>query len=84
MGKDYNQLIYEKVIESCALKPDLELLPAGDSTEIGEKVNKDKMDWKKSYILKGINLSGGQKARVALARAVYQDRYDRLSPLSLF
>ena len=47
---------YNEVIEACALKPDLKTLPAGDSTEIGEK---------------GINLSGGQKHRVALARIVY-------------
>ncbi|CAJ0583003.1 unnamed protein product, partial [Mesorhabditis spiculigera] len=59
MGRAMNPLIYETVLEACALKSDLELLPAGDETEIGEK---------------GINLSGGQKARVALARAVYQDR----------
>ena len=49
---------YNKTVEACALKPDFDMLPAGDSTEIGEK---------------GINLSGGQKQRVSLARAVYQD-----------
>ncbi|KAF8957707.1 hypothetical protein BDZ97DRAFT_85816 [Flammula alnicola] len=44
------------VVESCALKPDLDMLEDGDATEIGAR---------------GVNLSGGQKARVALARAVY-------------
>lgn len=60
---------YEKVIEGCALKPDLEILSAGDETEIGEK---------------GINLSGGQKQRVALARAAYNnaDLYLLDDPLS--
>lgn len=43
----------------CQLERDMEILPAGDLTEIGEK---------------GINLSGGQKARVSLARAVYSDK----------
>lgn len=57
-GQPLDQKKYERVLEACALLPDLETLPAGDLTEIGEK---------------GINLSGGQKQRVALARAVYQD-----------
>ncbi|KAL2082928.1 hypothetical protein ACEWY4_020701 [Coilia grayii] len=60
---------YESVLECCALKPDLELLPGGDETEIGEK---------------GINLSGGQKQRVSLARATYSsaDTYLLDDPLS--
>nr|CAB3219630.1 multidrug resistance-associated protein 1-like [Phallusia mammillata] len=49
---------YKEVIRATALKSDLEILPAGDQTEIGEK---------------GINLSGGQKQRVSLARAVFSD-----------
>ena len=55
---DYNENYYKKVLESCALEPDLKILSAGDMTEIGEK---------------GINLSGGQKQRVSLARAVYSN-----------
>ncbi|RKP10579.1 multi drug resistance-associated protein MRP [Thamnocephalis sphaerospora] len=55
-GHDYDPDFYEKTIEACALRQDIEMLPGGDQTEIGEK---------------GINLSGGQKARVSLARAVY-------------
>ncbi|KAI1299647.1 ATP-binding cassette sub-family C member 3 [Halotydeus destructor] len=60
---------YDAVLESCALEPDLEMLAAGDQTEIGEK---------------GINLSGGQKQRVSLARAVYAncDIYLLDDPLS--
>ncbi|ESN92614.1 hypothetical protein HELRODRAFT_95925 [Helobdella robusta] len=54
----YDQARYDDVIEGCALKPDLSVLPAGDLTEIGER---------------GINLSGGQKQRISLARAVYHD-----------
>ncbi|GMF28354.1 unnamed protein product [Phytophthora fragariaefolia] len=49
---------YEQVLDVCGLLPDLKQFPAGDATEIGQK---------------GINLSGGQKARVSLARACYSD-----------
>ena len=37
-GKKFDRVKYDKVIEACALKPDLDILPAGDQTEIGEKV----------------------------------------------
>uniref|UniRef100_A0A8C3AE20 ATP-binding cassette, sub-family C (CFTR/MRP), member 3 n=1 Tax=Cyclopterus lumpus TaxID=8103 RepID=A0A8C3AE20_CYCLU len=57
-GKPYNEPKYCCVLEACALTPDLEVLPGGDMTEIGEK---------------GINLSGGQRQRVSLARALYSD-----------
>ena len=57
-GGPFNAERYEKCIDAAALRPDLESLPAGDMQEIGER---------------GINLSGGQRARVALARAAYAD-----------
>ncbi|GAA5897295.1 hypothetical protein JCM8208_003781 [Rhodotorula glutinis] len=55
-GSPFEQERYDQVIEACALQADLEMFDGGDETEIGER---------------GISLSGGQKARVALARAVY-------------
>lgn len=57
-GLPYDEQKYQECIQICELTRDLEILPAGDNTEIGEK---------------GINLSGGQKARISLARAVYSD-----------
>ncbi|NWI49203.1 MRP1 protein, partial [Calyptomena viridis] len=56
-GKEMDETWFNRVIDACALHPDLESFPAGQKSEIGEK---------------GINLSGGQKQRVNLARAVYQ------------
>ncbi|NWI37959.1 MRP4 protein, partial [Picathartes gymnocephalus] len=58
--KEYEKEKYENVLKVCALKKDLELLANGDLTVIGDR---------------GATLSGGQKARVNLARlvAVYQD-----------
>ena len=49
---------YREALERCSLVKDLELLPFGDLTVIGER---------------GVNLSGGQKQRIQLARALYQD-----------
>lgn len=57
-GEPFDAAKYERVVQVCGLEPDLKQFPAGDATEIGQK---------------GINLSGGQKARLSLARACYVD-----------
>lgn len=57
-GQPMNPKRYQQALETCALLADLDMLPGGDQTEIGEK---------------GINLSGGQRQRVSLARAVYSN-----------
>ncbi|KAM9316906.1 ATP-binding cassette sub-family C member 10 [Gastrophryne carolinensis] len=58
-GREYKDHLYREVLEACALTSDLSMLPEGDQTMVGEN---------------GVTLSGGQKARVSLARAVYQEK----------
>lgn len=58
-GSPFNKEKYDEVVRVCSLKADLDILPAGDMTEIGER---------------GITLSGGQKARINLARSVYKKK----------
>ncbi|XP_037398586.1 ATP-binding cassette sub-family C member 9 isoform X5 [Pygocentrus nattereri] len=57
-GSPFNKQRYKAVIDACSLQPDIDLLPFGDQTEIGER---------------GINLSGGQRQRICVARALYQN-----------
>ncbi|KAL2856233.1 P-loop containing nucleoside triphosphate hydrolase protein [Aspergillus pseudodeflectus] len=55
-GHRWDPQFYDLTVEACALIDDFKNLPDGDQTEVGER---------------GISLSGGQKARLTLARAVY-------------
>ena len=68
-GESFDEDRYNRTIELCALPQDLKQLPRGDLFVIGER---------------GISLSGGQKARISLARAIYRqaDIYLLDDPLS--
>lgn len=57
-GSPYDENKYKKVLHVCALEKDLQLFPFGDQTIVGDR---------------GVSLSGGQKARINLARALYTD-----------
>ena len=57
-GQPYEEFKYERIVEACALKEDIQRFPDGDLTIVGER---------------GEVLSGGQQARISLARAVYAD-----------
>ncbi|KAH7152323.1 P-loop containing nucleoside triphosphate hydrolase protein [Dactylonectria estremocensis] len=57
-GKELDKSWYKEVVRACALQADLDMLPNGDQTEIGER---------------GITISGGQKQRLNIARAIYFD-----------
>ncbi|KAI8121627.1 putative multidrug resistance-associated protein lethal(2)03659 [Lucilia cuprina] len=68
-AEDYDELRYKEVLKVCALERDVELWPKRDLTVVGER---------------GVSLSGGQRARVNLARAIYRkaDIYILDDPLS--
>ena len=56
--KPFDEEKYNRIVDICCLLPDFDIFPAGDKTEVGGR---------------GVTLSGGQRARIALARAVYND-----------
>ena len=56
-GSAYDKSYYQQVVRACQLRPDFEQFPQGDLTKVGEM---------------GVSLSGGQRARISLARALYK------------
>ena len=68
-GRPFEEDRYWKAITDSCLQPDLEMLPNGDMTEVGEK---------------GISLSGGQKQRLNICRAIYCDTEIQIFDVSIF
>ena len=68
MGETLRKDLYDACLRACCLRPDIAELAGGDQAEIGEK---------------GVNLSGGQRARVSLARACYAGEVPSIANLSL-
>ena len=68
-GQPYDRQLYQKVVKACSLQRDFKQFPQGDQTIVGER---------------GSSLSGGQKARINLARSLYRqaDIYLLDDPLS--
>lgn len=89
-GYRYDHDFYQLVLEACALKEDLKILPDGDEVSSRRlRSRPDEIDLTVSITQteigeKGVSVSGGQKARIALARAVYAraDIYLLDDPLS--
>ena len=85
-GRRWNPELYRKTVAACALKPDLDMLELGDQTVVGDRgdcfvdVGVTCRQRQLNLVLymcwgvnAGITLSGGQKARVSLARAMYSE-----------
>jgi ABC-type bacteriocin/lantibiotic exporter with double-glycine peptidase domain len=68
-GRPFEEDRYWKAVTDSCLQPDLEMLPNGDMTEVGEK---------------GISLSGGQKQRLNICRAIYCDTEIQIFDVSIF
>jgi ABC-type Fe3+/spermidine/putrescine transport system ATPase subunit len=77
-GRPYDEARYKQVIHDACLEADIEMLPYGDATDIGEKVSSSVEQYTQRSMLtlddsQGVTLSGGQKQRVNIARTLYYD-----------
>ncbi|OCT82142.1 hypothetical protein XELAEV_18024654mg [Xenopus laevis] len=70
----FNKQKYKAIIDACSLQPDIDILPHGDQTQIGERPDIDILPHGEQTQIGewGINLSGGQRQRISVARVLYQ------------